>query len=887
MLLSTKLITPPNSEFVIPRQTLFDRLDRAVAGKLTLVTAPAGYGKTTLVAKWLDQQAADLQQAAWLLLDESDNEPVRFIRYFIAALQHLAPGAGATIQEALQADHVTPLAQTIEEMVTVLINDLAHINGRVLLVVDDFHLIYDKQIVSGIRYWIEHAPATIHTILISRDASMLPVARWRVRRQCVELVASDLRFSTAEAAAFVRQMLRLDLDDEQIVQLTERTEGWIAGLQLAALSLQSSDNPANLIKRFTGNDRYVVDYLIEEVLHKQPEDLRNFLLQTSILKQLSADLCDKVLGLQNSRGLLEQMEKRNLFLVPLDNQRHWYRYHPLFAEALQTQLYAARTIDPAELHRRAYAWYSTHDLGEEAIEHALAAKLYPQAAESLAIHSQAILWQQSRPQAFLRWCNQLPKDVIYHLPALAIAYGWAQILTGHFGDLSHITQDMRAAWSEAHIDTALPSPIRNELALLEAEVAVNVGRLSQVMQLLARIDREDAMLHPATEAIFHQLSGYAYRLEGNIAAAQEALQAAVHLTEPLGNSALWIFAHADLAETHTMAGELSIAAALYQKVLHRFPPDQYRTYSALAFVHLSLARVQYLGNRLTDATDSVQRGLGLSMPNPWITQYGLVIQGEIEQVKGNWPAVEAIIQRLGHISRDPLGSRQRAYIDSFIARHYLLRGDAQQASLWATDYRRYIDLIPRYQLHQMDVTWARYQVAVDPAAAVETLAALRVTAYSERWRESLIEIDVLLALAHQTLANFQAARQAFGDALSLAEADGILAPFLIEGVRIMPLLRALATHDHHQAFVGQLQASFLPAFVPSSQPFAQPLAEPLTKRELDVLKMMANGLSNPEIADALILATGTVAKHTNNIFGKLGVRNRTEASQRAQALGLL
>ena len=638
LLLATKLISPPNSVFIVPRPRLFARLEEAAVGKLTVVTAPAGYGKTTLVTNWLESPPDTDAKTAWLLLDEYDDELLRFMRYFMAALQKLVPAIGASLEASLQADLKTPTTQSIEEMLTILINELNECTHPMRLVLDDFHLIANSQIMDGMRFWIEHAPATIHTILICREAPPLPIARWRVRRQCTEIAASELCFTTDEAAAFVRAMLRLDLSDAHIAQLTQRTEGWIAGLQLAALSLQATDNPADLVTEFTGSDRHVMDYLIEEVLQKQSEELHDFLLQTSILKRLSPALCDQVTGLGHSYELLDEMEKRNLFLMPMDNQRTWYRYHPLFAEALQARLKASSRYAVEQLQRRAHEWFAEQDLIEEAIEHALSAHMYPEAAHYIEAISKTLLWQEGRARTYVQWCSLLPDDVLFAIPTLALSFAWAQLLSGKYDALAALMDNILQVRATGEYGFNTDPRIENELAVFEAEVAVNYGQIDEVMKMLDRFDPDVDLPNPATQAIAQQLYGYAYRLDGNVQAAKTALHKAIDVSEQLQQKYIWMFSHLDLIETHLMAGELGAAEAAAQRVMRRFPGRQ------SDYFHMMLARFHCLSNHLADAVSHIQLALSALDHTSWLHRYGSMIQIEIMHLQGNWSHVERMIE---------------------------------------------------------------------------------------------------------------------------------------------------------------------------------------------------------------------------------------------------
>lgn len=887
MLLSNKFTTPRLSPLLVARPALFDRLDQFIHFPLTLLTAPAGYGKTTLVASWQAQRESRIPPVAWLLLDEYDDDPARFMRYLIGAIQQQLPQVGKALLERLQTNHVAPLAQSGEEMLTTLIHELTALATPLLLVIDDLHQINNPQIHHALRFWIEQAPALIHTVVISRDASMLPVARWRVQQRCHEVTMQELRFSPNEAITYVRNLLRLELNDAEILQLVTRTEGWIAGLQLAALSLQNAENPKRQLQNFAGSDRHITDYLVEEVLEKQPPALRNFLLATSILKRFSPALCDFVLQRSDSHQLLELLEKRHLFLTPLDNQRDWYRYHPLFAEVLQRRLQSSQSASVNELHQRAHEWWQQAGESDLAIEHGLLAQCYPQTAALLQEQSYAMLWQQGRPRIFLHWCEQLPETLRFAFPALLIGMGWAYLLVGKYQELSTLTKALVERWQKGDFQNFDERQMRGEIALLEAEVAIHRGEIAVVMQLLAEVGSETALMHPTTQAIAQQLYGFAHRLEGNIAAARSFLNRAIALAEATNDNALWLFAHFDLAETNAMAGEVTLALAICTKIVRRFVSQYSPNHYSLAFIHMRMAHLLFLQNRLSEAIDAVQQGIQISANTRWITRYGLLVLAQIRALQGKWGEADDLLTEIQRLQGRRESRSTQLYFAATIARLYHLRNEPQQSLEWIAACQRHATAVPRYQQHQVAVTLARHQVASDAPSALRALDALRQDGLQNGWHETLLEIEILRALTLQSIGQSVAALLALEEALALAEADQLLVPFLREGAAMAQLLRQALNQTNRRIFVGQLLAAFLPVTATLPAPPQPALAEALTKREVEVLRLLALGHSNPEIAETLILATGTVAKHTNNIFGKLGVRNRTEAVQQAQALGLI
>ncbi len=428
-LLETKLYVPTLRRGLVTRPRLSERLNRGGESKLTLVSAPAGFGKTTLLAEWLASTPVE-KQTAWLSLDPSDNEAAPFWPYVIAALQTAAPGIGATALSLLQGPQPPP----IETVFATLLNELSALPNDVVLVLDDYHVIDAHDIQDGMSFLLEHLPPRLHLVITTRADPALPLARLRARGELVEIRAADLRFTPEEAAAYLNEVMGLDLGASEVVALEARTEGWIAALQLAALSIQGRDDVAGFIAGFAGDDRYIVDYLADEVLHRQPEHVRQFLLQTSILGRLTGPLCDAVTGHEGGTAMLEALDRGNLFLVPLDDRRRWYRYHQLFADVLRTRLFDEQPAWVPDLHRRASHWYEHNGDRSEAIRHALAGEDFDRAASLIELAVPA-LRQGHHEVTALRWLRALPDEVIGRRPVLSVAYAWALLSIGELEDV--------------------------------------------------------------------------------------------------------------------------------------------------------------------------------------------------------------------------------------------------------------------------------------------------------------------------------------------------------------------------------------------------------------------------------------------------------------------
>ena len=849
---------------------------------MTLVSAPAGYGKTTLVASWLAQLNPTDAAYGWLSLDEYDNDPVRFLRYFLAAWQQIDETIGQSATLSVMRGGPPPPPETI---LTMLINDLAARTTTALLVLDDYHLITQPDLHHALTFWLEHAPPQVHLVIISRTKPPLSLPRLRVRRQLLELTAAELQFTEAEATTFLNQVMQLDLTPADITHLEKKTEGWIAGLQLAALSLQGMADSSHFVSQFAGSDHQVTTYLLEEVWQQRSTIEQNFLLQTSILPRLSAPLCDAVTGQTNGRFLLESLNRHNLFLIPIDNQHNWYRYHPIFAQFLQTRLQQQTLEQITPLRQRAGHWFATHNFEEEAIEQFLAAKAYQEAATLMATHAHPLLWQQGRPHTLLRWGEQLPSSLLYATPHLALPYGWTYVFIGQFEQLSTLLNGLTQTWQQ--MDTPIPDQYYGEWATLQGELTLQKEGASQALAWFAQAEKTLPSTDKEVRGKARQVQGYAYRIQGEITLAEAALQEAWAIGRLSGNQALQVFAANDLAMTYWLAARLAQAKQTYETLLAEIPAAQHTSLAALDLIYIGLGQLAWEANRLTEAQAYLEQALALcQMTAPWgpVSRVAYTTMAQIKQAQGDWKTAQTWLERAMESARQGQALTSLVYTGMQVTRCYLWQGEVTKAASWVQLHLQMESTgRPRYQYHRAQVLYGRYLWLQSQLAKAETLLfACRTEAETYGWLRSLVEINNLLALIHQTKQQPEPALHYLEPALNTAVNAPFIRIFVNEGAPMAQLLRQALSAGLLPAYVGQLQAAFMPAVVTT-----QPLLDPLTKRELEVLQLVANGLSNPEIANQLILATGTVAKYTNNIFSKLGVRNRTEAANRAKTLGIL
>jgi LuxR family maltose regulon positive regulatory protein len=918
-ILATKLYVPPPRANVITRPWLVEQLNEALASgrKLTLISAPPGFGKTTLVSDWV---AVCERPIAWLSLDEGDNDPACFLAYLLAALQTVAPSIGAGLLGVLESTQPPP----IESILTALLNEIITVPDGFALVLDDCHMIDAQPVEHALAFLLEHLPPQMHLVIATREDPHLPLARLRARGQLTELRAADLRFSPDEAADFLGRVMGLELSAEDIAALESRTEGWIAGLQLAAISMQGHEDAASFVNSFTGSHRFVLDYLVEEVLERQPETVQSFLLRTSILERLCGPLCDAVLLDPSASGqeTLEKLERANLFIVPLDNERHWYRYHHLFADVLQAHLMAEQPGLVSALHRRASEWYEHLGSPDNAIRHALAAEDFARAADLVELVMPAMT--RSQQYATLRgWLKTLPNELVRVRPVLSTGYAKVSIFFGEFED---VEPRLRAA--ERWLDTTAEMRDRREspaagmvvadeeefrrlpgmIALIRAGLALAEGDMPETVKNARRV------LDLAPEDDLLMLGGAASQLglaawtSGDLDTASRMsakgmadLRLAGLISPAIGGARV-------LADIQIAQGRLHEAMTTYARGLQWATEPGTPVLPGAADMHVGMSSLCYEHNDLKTAMQHLLASQAL---------------GELAGLPPNPYRWRAAMARIREAQDDPDGAldlldqAERLYDPAFApnvrpiatrkARVWLAQGRLDEAQGWARAQGLSVDDELSYLREFNHITLARVLLARDRSGrpdgsisgAVVLLERLLKAAEEGRRNGSVIEILVLQTMAYRAQRDLPAAFLPLRHALALAEPEGYVRIFLDEGASMMQLLREASAHEIMPDYTDKLLAAFeaekrkredkpaLPAALPEGHRDGEALIEPLSQRELKILQLIALGLSNREIGERLFLALDTVKGHNRRLFDKLQVQSRTEAIARARELGLL
>ena len=906
-LLETKFYVPRSRRGLVLRPRLSERLDRGAALKLMLVSAPAGFGKTTLLSEWLaagPAAPADERLAAWLSLDRGDNDPASFWAYVIAALRTVASGVGENALALLRAPQPPP----VEAVLTVLLNDLGAIAADIVLVLDDYHVIDAPAVQDGMVFLLGHLPPGLHVVIASRADPALPLARLRARGELAEIRAAELRFTPDEAAAYLNGLMGLQLTVQDVTVLEARTEGWIAALQLAALSMQGREDVAGFIAGFAGDDRYVVDYLAEEVLARQPDRVRAFLLQTSVLGRLSGPLCDAVTGQGGGKAMLEALDRANLFLVALDDRRRWYRYHHLFADVLQARLLDEQPGQVPELHRRASAWYEQNGERSLAIGHALAAGDFGRAADlvELAIPAMA----RTRQEAMVRrWLEELPDDVIRLRPVLSVGFAGA-LLTG--GELEGVEGRLRDAerWlapatgacERSQVPPAemvvadeeeyrrLPATIemyRAGLALARRDIPGTVRHAQRTLELAP----DDDHLCRASAAA---LLGLVYWGSGDLEAGHRAYSACVAGLRRAGFVADILGCSIALADIRITQGRLGEALRTYEQALQLGPEQGGPVLRGTADMFVGMSEIARERDDLRAATQLLLRSqeLGEHTGLPQNRYRWLAAMARLREAEGNLPG-----------ALDLLNEAERLYVSDFFpnvrpvralkARVWIAQGRLGEALGWAREQSLSVDDDLSYLREFEHITLARLLLARHederPERSVQEATRLLerlLLAAEEGGRTGrVIEILVLQAFAHQKLTDIPAALASLERAMTLAEPEGYIRVFVDEGPPMTSLLRAAAKQGIARNYVRRLLAAL--SGPEHSGPTEQALIEPLSERELDVLRLLGTELDGPAIARELTVSLNTMRTHTKNIYAKLAVTNRRAAVRRAAELNLL
>ncbi len=912
-ILTTKLYIPPPRPKAVLRPRLIARLNEGLAAgrKLTLVSAPAGFGKTTLVSEWVAGRGGVTAPlpAAWLSLDAGDHDATRFLAYLAAALQTVIPDIGAGVLAALESPQPPPA----EALLTALLNEIAAVRQGFILVLDDYHLVDAQPVDQALAFLIEHQPPQMRLVIATREDPQLPLARYRARDQLTELRAADLRFTPAEAAEFLNQGMGLNLSAEDVAALETRTEGWIAGLQLAALSVQghAAQDTAGFISSFTGSHHFVLDYLLEEVLRQQPTSVQTFLLRTSILDRLCGPLCDAVIderrrtkdegqmagdapvssaGLGPSSSIIEHLDRANLFIVPLDNERRWYRYHHLFGDLLRQRLgqdLPAGAV--AELHIRASQWYEDQGLEIEAFHHAVAANDVAR-AERLMEGKGIPLHSRSAVNAIVAWLASLPKSVLDARPLLWVRSATMALTVGQTAGVEEKLQAAEAALAVALENGAPDAQTRDligQIACARATLAVTRYQPEVVITQARR-----ALEHLLPSNLRFQFTANwalatGYHLKGDRVASGQALTEALAISRGYASTFSLILATTHLGRLQELENQLHRAAETYRRVLQMVSEQPGPNTSD---AYLGLARIHYEWNDLDAAQEYADQSLQLARL--------------FDRVIDRYIISEVFLARLKLAQGDVAGAAAiLAEAEQSVHQHNFVQRMPEVAAAQVLTLLRQGDVAAAtriVQVHDLPVSQARVFLAQGAAAkALALLAPLRRQMEAKGWQEEWLRALVLEALALWAQRQRDMALQLLAAALALAEPGGFIRLFVDEGE---PMRTAIADFrlliDRQPrgqdpkllGYVDKLLAAFRqPAAMPQSKvenPKTE-IPEPLSPRELEILKLIAQGLPNRAIGERLFLALDTVKGHNRRIFDKLQVESRTEAIARARELGLL
>ncbi|TVX93776.1 LuxR C-terminal-related transcriptional regulator [Paenibacillus agilis] len=891
-IISTKLYIPQTRSHVVKRSRLIDKLDEgAKNNKLTLISASAGYGKTTLVSDWL---ACCDQPAAWLSLDEGDNDPRRFFQYLFAAVKMNMRNMDEEAVERLDIVH-SPQLPSIELLLTTLIHTMTATSDDCLIVLDDYHVIQSETIQQAVASLLERMPNYVHVVITTREEPLLPLSRLRARGQITEIRVSDLRFTYSEAAEFLEQTMGLQLSSEQTALLETRAEGWIVGLQLAALSIRDQKDASSFIRSFRGSHRFVLDYLVEEVLQRQPSSIQQFLMRTSILDRLCGSLCEAVLHSEDGeptvrdasgQSILEYLERSNLFIVPLDDERRWYRYHHLFADLLRQRLRQQLNASTqnemlivAGLHLRASEWYENNSFEIESFHHAVAANDTERAARLLEGNGMPLLFRGAAAPALI-WLDSISNTQLDAQPALWVLYASALLISGR---VSEVESKLKAAEYAIQLveQDEKNRDLLGHIASIRATIAVSKHEAETI---LIESRRALELVYPDNFPVRTAATwslGYAYQLQGDRAAASKAYMDALTSGQKIGHVIITIMSSLGLGRIQECENQLHMAAETYQQVL-KLVGDM--PLPAVCEAHLGLARIYYEWNDLHTALQHGQISVRLAKQ---LEHTDRVVAGEVFLAKlkiaqGDVSEAAAIISKAEHMA------------SQYHFKHQLpLIAEAQVYVLILQEHLTAAHTLSRK--YNLPISQARVLLAQgNTATALAILEAAIQKVEAKALEDERLKIIILFSIVLYAHGEQIKALEALREALTMAEPSGCIRSFIDEGVGMKKLLGVAIVHGIMPNYTAKLLAQFeseeqIYQFT-SNELQLDPervLIESLSARELEVLHLIAQGLSNHEISERLFIALTTVKGHNRVIFDKLQVKRRTEAVARARQLGLL
>jgi LuxR family maltose regulon positive regulatory protein len=894
-ILTTKLYLPSARPNTVRRPHLIERLNAGlkVGHALTFISAPAGYGKTTLISEWVRNHE---RPVAWLSLDEADDRLSRFFAYTIAALQYVDENIGQALQDLLEISQ----PPDTDVLMTRLINAVAVIATPFFLVLDDYQMIDEQDIHTAVAFLLDHQPPQLHLVIATREDPPLPLSRLRARGLITEIRESDLRFTKEEAAAFLRQTMGVSLTVDESSALQTHTEGWITGLQLAAISMQGRQDPHGLVQSLTGTDRHILDYLTDEVLRRQTENHRSFLLQTSILDRLSGTLCHAVTGLENSQDIIEHLQRANLFLMSLDNERCWYRYHHLFRDLLGYHL--MREMGPQEiaaLHRRACAWLTEHNLKTEALDHAIAGEDFETAADLIEVLARAVILRGDE-KTVLRWLEALPVNLVLRRPYLCIVRAWALNLTEEVNaEEPHLQNAERALRAQGlPDDDPFVSDLRGHIAAMRASDARRMNNIPLSIQLskhaLELLSKDDSTVR----TVVTQNLGMAHMLNLDLRAASRTYLEAQALGKSSGNIITVINSIGFLAAVLIAQGRLRQAAALCSSTIDEHLESHLTPLPTLGHVHASLARVLYEWDDLEEAAAHLERSVELRQLTrlPSSVRFGASLLDWIRQIHGKEEGVTGIRQQIAEMAEREQRDLEDVDFTAWRVQSWIAHGKLVAAETWAEKYQAGQAQPPPWRPYG-DLALARTLIAQGRLTdALDVLVQVRKLAGGADGTDWVIKSYVLEAMALQTMNETADALDALSQAMSLGEPECYVRAFVDEGEPMAALLRQAGLQSVASRYVDRLLSAFcqlerasgrMETAARQAVPSSSALVESLTDRELEVLRLIDAGLSNREIAERLVISLNTVTTHTKGLYGKLNVHSRTQAVNRARDLGLL
>ncbi len=932
-LIKTKLFIPQRHSGLVSRPHLLNKLDQGAQKALTLISAPAGYGKTTLLSEWIDclqkMESPSPWTVCWFSLDQGDNDPIRFLTYLTTALEKALPGVGAETQTVVQSSNSLHTATPLSK----LINELQDLPRSVLLVLDDYQCISNPAIHDGITFLLDHLPLNVHLVIATRSDPPLPIARLRARNQLTEMRAHDLYFTSLETTQFFHQVCNLALTREQITVLSSRTEGWIAGLQMAALSMQGRSDLVQFIAAFSGSHRFIMDYLAEEALNQQPVEIQEYLLKTSILEQLSESLCDFILTGQSEnerqaalssldsavvpgerQRRLTQLERSNLFIVPLDDERAWYRYHHLFADLLRTRLqHLSPELIPI-LHTRASVWFENNGWIEEAIQHALASKDWENVVQLMTKHIPAYL-ESGKMVTILHWIDDLPQDVIFMHPRLSVLVAEVYSQAGRIDQidpyLNHAeeilsTRDKHRmdTWNEQESALAPKevTVIQSMIWILRGLKAVCSGDPQSAISLTQKAAHDIPEMEPKERAVLFWVAGWAYRSLGSLDQAIDSLTQATKYA--LESGAILRDVWTDLASVTRLVGKLHQARDIIRDSLQIAAEREIQNQGNLSRDESFLSFIYLEQNELDLALTHANRAIAYTQwwpsHNTIATAYTRLAQVLLirEDLAGSMQAIQkADLERKNRLMTPHVHS----LVDTALVQIWLTRGEWSRLESWSSDQLSTLNdilaagsMIDEYlemRLIMVVRVWLKKtRVARCPERdedCLQILAHLEKGSRSAGRVNSLVEVLILKASIQHFQGKTTAAMDCLEECLSMAEAGGYLRVFLDTGDPVRALLSAYLQKAHpiHKAYALKILQGF--GGPPQGRELLDELPEPLTSREIEVLQLLAQGFSNQQMAGKLVLAEGTIKYHVHNLLGKLQVESRTQVIAKAKDLDLL